>query len=528
MPASGDLVDVLPDLPPEEAQKCSRRCPFHAVPFWGVKVAQGTIKPWQSPEEALLMFNRAAQKAHFFSISHARGEDNFTYIPMGGAFAQLRHSCVPNAAYAICGDDLLRVISLRNIELGEEIRIRSSPSLGHDSYDDSCKCGLSEAQRWEFWKQENVVASGHAVYASHPLPGVAVELCSVSPDLNGKRAKVIGRKGDQVDVDIGEGVGRRMCKPQCLCRPSRASTHNPRSRPVGGLNTRVDTPYDPRVLRELQLLEFGNLCVGQGVGGDRGLLKIVERCPVSTSEPESASAAQRLRWLEKWSAQLELLPTTNERWSVFSGDVPGGNTVLTVYGKGRKGIQTPWGSRVMKDSACLMSLILQNEASSDDVASVLRSVAAAPAAGEPRMPARVTLDFALRGLHSHVLDKCRGLPFEVALETKVHAEDRVVGCPTDARSGCFFKPSRSCANPGCTAVGKSSCAKCRAVHYCSKTCQTAHWATHKKECGKNVSSAASFLNEGSAVVAVALECATELNGLWGKVVNQEQVRLLSG
>ncbi|CAD7695454.1 unnamed protein product [Ostreobium quekettii] len=40
----------------------------------------------------------------------------------------------------------------------------------------------------------------------------------------------------------------------------------------------------------------------------------------------------------------------------------------------------------------------------------------------------------------------------------------------------------------CQACGKENahkaCSKCRVVHYCSRQCQTFHWKTHKKECGK--------------------------------------------
>lgn len=32
------------------------------------------------------------------------------------------------------------------------------------------------------------------------------------------------------------------------------------------------------------------------------------------------------------------------------------------------------------------------------------------------------------------------------------------------------------------------CAKCRATHYCSRTCQTAHWKVHKKVCASNAAS----------------------------------------
>ena len=34
----------------------------------------------------------------------------------------------------------------------------------------------------------------------------------------------------------------------------------------------------------------------------------------------------------------------------------------------------------------------------------------------------------------------------------------------------------------CDRVGDMRCKKCKQVHYCSKECQKAHWATHKQEC----------------------------------------------
>ena len=39
-----------------------------------------------------------------------------------------------------------------------------------------------------------------------------------------------------------------------------------------------------------------------------------------------------------------------------------------------------------------------------------------------------------------------------------------------------------CANPGCDQPGTSSCASCGTVGYCGRTCQTADWGHHKEEC----------------------------------------------
>ena len=34
----------------------------------------------------------------------------------------------------------------------------------------------------------------------------------------------------------------------------------------------------------------------------------------------------------------------------------------------------------------------------------------------------------------------------------------------------------------CSNLGDQRCGKCKQVHYCSKECQKAHWATHKQTC----------------------------------------------
>ena len=34
----------------------------------------------------------------------------------------------------------------------------------------------------------------------------------------------------------------------------------------------------------------------------------------------------------------------------------------------------------------------------------------------------------------------------------------------------------------CSNLGDLRCGKCKQVHYCSKECQKAHWATHKQTC----------------------------------------------
>ena len=34
----------------------------------------------------------------------------------------------------------------------------------------------------------------------------------------------------------------------------------------------------------------------------------------------------------------------------------------------------------------------------------------------------------------------------------------------------------------CNRAGDHRCGKCKQVHYCSKECQKAHWATHKQTC----------------------------------------------
>ena len=41
---------------------------------------------------------------------------------------------------------------------------------------------------------------------------------------------------------------------------------------------------------------------------------------------------------------------------------------------------------------------------------------------------------------------------------------------------------QGCSNPGCDQPGTSSCASCGTVGYCGRTCQTADWGHHKEEC----------------------------------------------
>ena len=46
----------------------------------------------------------------------------------------------------------------------------------------------------------------------------------------------------------------------------------------------------------------------------------------------------------------------------------------------------------------------------------------------------------------------------------------------------------SCAN--CGSTGALRCGSCKAVRYCDRSCQRAHWPTHKRECGAAVATAA--------------------------------------
>ena len=39
---------------------------------------------------------------------------------------------------------------------------------------------------------------------------------------------------------------------------------------------------------------------------------------------------------------------------------------------------------------------------------------------------------------------------------------------------------QSCAN--CDAKANKICSGCKKIHYCSQTCQRAHWKIHKKQC----------------------------------------------
>jgi MYND finger len=66
------------------------------------------------------------------------------------------------------------------------------------------------------------------------------------------------------------------------------------------------------------------------------------------------------------------------------------------------------------------------------------------------------------------------------VEAAVKIQRGVDAYPKSAKycSGCFLEETTS----GAFKV----CAKCKAVSYCGKNCQTQHWRLHKKVCGKNV------------------------------------------
>ena len=49
--------------------------------------------------------------------------------------------------------------------------------------------------------------------------------------------------------------------------------------------------------------------------------------------------------------------------------------------------------------------------------------------------------------------------------------------------------SRTCAN--CPKQGKVKCSVCKAVRYCGRECQKAHWKAHKKDCKKKSTAPAS-------------------------------------
>ena len=49
----------------------------------------------------------------------------------------------------------------------------------------------------------------------------------------------------------------------------------------------------------------------------------------------------------------------------------------------------------------------------------------------------------------------------------------------EAETEVVLKP---CSNPGCDQPGTKSCSACKTTAYCSVSCQTAHWSSHKEEC----------------------------------------------
>ncbi|KAL8868943.1 MAG: hypothetical protein Q9174_004646 [Haloplaca sp. 1 TL-2023] len=70
-----------------------------------------------------------------------------------------------------------------------------------------------------------------------------------------------------------------------------------------------------------------------------------------------------------------------------------------------------------------------------------------------------------------------GLPFQGNTQHRSDAEVSDASPPTSC-SSCH-KTSSDLGSP------LLRCAKCRSTYYCSKTCQTTDWKTHKRLCGKN-------------------------------------------
>ena len=69
----------------------------------------------------------------------------------------------------------------------------------------------------------------------------------------------------------------------------------------------------------------------------------------------------------------------------------------------------------------------------------------------------------------------------------------------------LVEPGLRCHNTGCTNAAPSKCAGCKSVRYCSKTCQRAHWPTHKVNCKKAEAMASTDVHEtGRATNAVRI------------------------
>lgn len=55
-------------------------------------------------------------------------------------------------------------------------------------------------------------------------------------------------------------------------------------------------------------------------------------------------------------------------------------------------------------------------------------------------------------------------------------------CSDDGFKQQLLRGVVKCGLPTCTKAGTDACSQCRSIGYCSKTCQTAHWQTHKPHC----------------------------------------------
>jgi len=81
-----------------------------------------------------------------------------------------------------------------------------------------------------------------------------------------------------------------------------------------------------------------------------------------------------------------------------------------------------------------------------------------------------------------------------------------------------------CEKQGSTSNALSRCSRCRAVYYCSQSCQTAHWPAHKKTCDALVNLHAQQVQSPSEVTLDFIP-AVELLGGQGSPFNPREITL---
>ena len=83
------------------------------------------------------------------------------------------------------------------------------------------------------------------------------------------------------------------------------------------------------------------------------------------------------------------------------------------------------------------------------------------------------------------LDAVRPSAEALSLDREARCE-RLSAPPAESKGGAAGSlPSKRvqvCARPSCGSDGELRCARCKRAKYCGKSCQRAHWSTHKRTC----------------------------------------------